>query len=134
MSIVGIVLSVVVAAVILTVYFAQPVLGGRWEAAVIRWTGQTHEQLNSGFPMRVGQWMVSAIVNAVVLAYLVSRLGITTPVDGAVLGAVAWLGFGTTFAFWPVVFQNQPRAIWIINSVAFLIIQVLAGAILGATA
>lgn len=101
---------------------------------MIAWAGQTHEQINSRFPMRVAQWMVTAIVNAVVLAYLVDRLGISSPVDGIVLGAVVWLGFGATFAYWPVAFQNQPRAIWVINSIAFLVIQVLMGAILGATA
>jgi hypothetical protein len=106
----------------------------RWEASVIAWAGQTHEQINSRFPMRVARWMVTAIVNAVVLAYLVDRLGISSPVDGIVLGAVVWLGFGATFAYWPVAFQNQPRAIWVINSIAFLVIQVLMGAILGATA
>jgi hypothetical protein len=133
-NLVGIVVSVVAATVVLTVYFAPPVLGRRWEAAVIAFTGQTHEQINSGFPLRVVQWMATAIVNAVVLAYLVDRLGIRSPADGVVLGAAAWLGFAVTFAYWPVAFQNQPRAIWAINSVAFLVIQVLMGAILGTTA
>jgi hypothetical protein len=132
MNIVGVVIAVVAAAVVLTLYYAPPVLGGRWAAAIMAWTGQSEARLSGDIPRRMGMWLVTAVVNAVVLAYLVDRLGITAVGDGVLLGAVVWAGFGTTFAFWPVAFANQPWQIWAINSGAFLIIQLLMGGILAA--
>jgi len=66
------------------------------------------------------------------MAALFARLGVATAVDGVALGATLWLGLGVTFSAWPVIFANQPAAIWLINNGAFLIICVTSGAILGA--
>lgn len=126
----GIVVAVVVALVILSVYFSPPVLGGPWQRAVTAWTGQTPEQLNAGFPRRVALWLVTAIVNAVVLAWLLSRVGITDVGDAMVFAGGLWMAIGATFSAWPVIFQNQPPTIWILNNVAYLLIQLVSAAIL----
>lgn len=132
MNPIGIVAAVVAAAVVLTVYYAPPVMGNRWAAEIMAWTGQTQEQLSGDIPRRMGLWLLTAVINAVVLAYVMDRLAIASIGDALVLGAVVWAGFGATFAFWPVAFANQPWQVWVINSGAFLIIQLLMAGILAA--
>ena len=122
-NVLAVVVAVVVAAVILTVIYAPPVLGKTWADAVAGWTGQTPEQLSGDVPRRMALWLVTALVDAVVLAILMRDLAMTGVVDALWLGFLLWLGFGGTFSAWPVIFANQPTTIWLINNGAFLAMQ-----------
>jgi hypothetical protein len=130
----SIVVAVAAAAVVLSIYYAPPVLGNAWSEAVRAWTGQTQEQLAGDVARRMGLWILSAVVNAIILAWLIDRHGIVDVSDGLVLGTAVWAGFGATFSGWPVFFANQPWKLWVINNAAFLIIQLLMAAIITAMA
>lgn len=58
MEVLPIVVSVIGAAIVLSVYYAPPVLGDRWSAVLTDWTGQTREQLSSGLARRMGLWVM----------------------------------------------------------------------------
>jgi hypothetical protein len=134
MNVLAIVIAVAAAAIVLSIYYAPPVLGNTWSAAVTGWTGQTQEHLAGDLPRRMGLWILSAVVNAILLSWLINRLGVTELSDGLTLGAAVWAGFGATFSGWPVFFANQPWLLWVINNAAFLIIQLLMAGILTAMA
>jgi hypothetical protein len=49
-----------------------------------------------------------------------------------VLGLVLGLGLGATLASWPPIFARMPWQWWLVNSGAFVLMQVAMGTILGA--
>lgn len=122
--------ATVAAAVVLSIYYAPPVMGDRWAGAVMGWTGQTREQLSGKVAARMLMWTASALVNAIVLAYLLDRLEIATVAGAVSVALVVWLGFGATFSGWPVFFSNQPWSIWAINNIAFLLLQVVMAVVI----
>jgi hypothetical protein len=122
--------AVVAAAVVLSVYYAPPVLGTRWAGVVTTWTGQSRDDLADRVLARMGMWVISAAINVTVLAYLFDRVSVTGLGESIVLAVVLWLGFGATFSAWPVFFANQPWSLWLINNGAFLATQVVAAAVL----
>jgi hypothetical protein len=130
MNWVAVVAAAVAAAVVLSIYYAPPVMGDRWSNAVTGWTGQTREQLSGKLAARMLMWTASALVNATVLAYLLDRFEIGTVAGAFSVAIIVWLGFGATFSAWPVFFSNQPWSIWVINNIAYLLLQVVMAAVI----
>lgn len=76
--------------------------------------------------------IVGARLNAAVLAALVRAVGANSAGTDALRGIAVWVGFGVTFSAWPVIFARQPWDLWAVNNGAFLLMQVVMGAIVGA--
>jgi hypothetical protein len=75
---------------------------------------------------------VGHAVNAVALALAAEGVGADSAGDGIVLGVVLGIGFGATVNSWPPIFARMPWEWWLVNSGAFVLMQVAMGAILGA--
>jgi hypothetical protein len=122
-------LAVIVAAVVAVVigfaYYAPQVMGNRW----MSYLGTTRAQLGNPAPTGMAAGIVASLVNAWVLAVLALNLGGTTIGDGAMLGAVCWLGFMATITAAEVAFLKQPWGLWVLNNIHNLIVQVVMGAI-----
>jgi hypothetical protein len=108
----------------------EPLFGLRWAGLVKRWTAQTDAELMANQGQKVAAWFVTALVNAFVLAYVLQQLAPIGVGSAILVGIVLWLGLGLTFSAWQVIFAKQPRAIWLINNGAFLLMQVVMAAIL----
>jgi hypothetical protein len=72
-----------------------------------------------------------ALLTALVLAILLNHFKPITPLRGALLGALCWLGFAASTSFGTATFSTTPRALWLINSSYNLVSFVVAGLILG---
>lgn len=125
-------LAVVVAAVVALVigfaYYAPQVMGNRWMSLL----GTTRAQLGNPEPIGMLAGVAASLLNAWVLAVLARNLGGSTIADGAMLGAICWLGFMATITAAEVAFLKQPWALWLLNNVHNVLIQVLMGAIVTA--
>jgi hypothetical protein len=129
----AILVSALAALVIGFVWFAPPALGGVWARNVSRYAGiPENEVLAGSIVAPTAKWFLTMLVNAIVLALAVEAVGADSALDGVVLGIALWLGIGATLSTWPPIFARMPWQWWLLNNGAFLLMQVVMGAILGA--
>jgi uncharacterized protein DUF1761 len=76
-------------------------------------------------------WLGVIAVSAVAHGVTAEAVGADSASDGIVLGLVLGLGFGATLASWPPIFARMPWEWWLVNSGAFVLMQVAMGAIFG---
>jgi hypothetical protein len=79
--------ATVLACAIGAVWYAPPVFGNRWMAAL----GKSKEQLGDPVRLMVAQFFLTLVI-AAVLAVVVVRFGAVTWIEGAVIGLVLSLG------------------------------------------
>jgi hypothetical protein len=119
--------SAVVAYVIGGVWYAPPVFGNRWMAAL----GKSKAQLGSQIKPMIAQFFF-ALVIATALAAVVVRFGAVTWIEGAAIGLLLSLGFVATslLADWMFCGFNM-KLYWIqVGHKVFFVTAM--GAILGA--
>jgi hypothetical protein len=116
------------------VWFAPPVLGTLWARQVTQYSGIPEADVTSGAAQGTAllRWFVTTAVNIVVLALAVEATGADSVGDGIGLGVVLGVGFSATVSSWPSIFARLPRTWWLLNAGAAVLMNVVAGAILGA--
>ena len=112
------------------VWYMPAVLGNRWMAAI----GKTEEDLKNigGGP---GIWlpmMVAAALTAILLAVLISKLGLDNAVAGGWFALVMALVFRAGGHVIHNGFAGRPAAVTLIDSGHDLVAMTVAGAIIGA--
>ena len=114
-------------------------LGGLWYSPVLfakRWValiGKTEEELkaNAGsMPMSYLVVLLCGLVTAYVMALVVGNFAPGSALDGAIVGAMCWLGFAGATSFGTALFSGKPKAHWLIDSGFNLVSFVVAGIIL----
>lgn len=73
---------------------------------------------------------ISTLVMVYILAHVLSLTLVTTTTEGAIMGALIWLGFVATTALNLVIFEKRPWALFFINSGYCLASLVVSGIIL----
>jgi len=124
-------LAVIVAAVagiiVGFVWYAPQVFGRRWAQA----SGIELPQPGQAQPITYVGAVVTSLVTAYVLAVLSRGLGAATLVDGAIVGAVVWLGFVATWFASGVFFERRSTEWWALNAGQAVVSLVIMGAIIG---
>jgi hypothetical protein len=124
---VAVIVAAVAGIVVGFVWYAPQVLGRRWARASgieLPRPGQTQPTTYIGA-------VVLSLVTAYVLAVLSRGLGAATLADGAILGAVVWLGFVATWLASGVFFERRSTEWWAINAGQAIVSLVVMGAIIG---
>ena len=80
-------------------------------------------------PAQGATGLIVGLVNAWVIAVLSLNLGAASIVDAVVLGALVWLGFGATFKAAQVAFERRPWAVWVLQGVHDLIVEIVVAGI-----
>ena len=80
-------------------------------------------------PAQVATGLIVGLVNAWVIAVLSLNLGAASIADAILLGALVWLGFGATFKAAQVAFERRPWAVWGLQGVHDLIVEVVVAGI-----
>ena len=75
---------------------------------------------------------VAALVMAYVLSMFVKFVGAATPLDGALVGFWAWLGFIATVTMSSVLWEGKPVQLYVLNNGHELVHFLLVGAIIAA--
>jgi uncharacterized protein DUF1761 len=124
-------LAVIVAAVVNMVlgfaWYSRQVFGTRWA----KLAGVNIEQMTGGPTPMYAITVVAALIAAYVTALFVQGLGAGTLVEGALVGALAWVGFIVPATVVDYLFVGRPRDLWVLNNGYQLVAFVLMGAILG---
>ncbi len=110
------------------IWFAPQVLGRRWSAAA-------GVELPSMSNTSVVMWAIGGaglpLLTAYVLTVVIKALGVASPVDGALVGFVVWLGFVAPTLLNPVIYERRGWEYWLINASFFLVASVLMGGLIG---
>jgi hypothetical protein len=122
---VAVIIAAVFALVFGFIYYAPQVMGNRWMA----YLATTRAQLGNPAPTGMLAGIVASLLNSWVLAVLSLNLGGTSFSDGAMLGAICWLGFMATLTAAQVGFLKQPWGLWVVNNIHNVIAQIVMGAI-----
>jgi uncharacterized protein DUF1761 len=124
-------LSAIVAFVIGALWYSPLLFGKAWMAA----HGFTPEAMADLRRQMVRAYAVSFVcfvIMAFVLTVLLSRLDVTTAVEGAKIGFMAWLGFAATIGLTANLYSGAPLALYLIDVSYQLVYMVAMGAILAA--
>ena len=80
-------------------------------------------------PVQGAIGLIVALVNAWVIAVLSLAVGAASISDAMVLGTFVWLGFGATFKAAQVAFEQRPWAVWALQAVHDLVVEVVVAVI-----
>src|SRR5687767_4056829 len=101
------------------------VIGGLWYSPVLfakRWValvGKTEEELkaNAGsMPVSYLIVFLCGLVTAWVMALVVGNFAPSSALDGALIGALCWVGFARATSYATVLFAGKPKTLWFIDS------------------
>ncbi len=130
----GVVVCVVVAMLVGSVWFSQKTLFPIWWKAI----GKTDKDGPGTKNMGVlwGLTILASVVQAIFMSLMVNAMGSMTPgghtlASGAMAGFFLWLGFVAPSSLTNKLFANQLTA-WVLEAGNHLVTFVLMGAILGA--
>ena len=116
-------------------------LGGLWYSPALfakRWVvliGKSEEELKANvgsMPLSYLSVFLCGLVTAWIMALVVGNFAPATAVDGALIGALCWLGFAGATSFGTALFSGKPKSLWLIDSGFNLAAFVIAGVILAA--
>jgi hypothetical protein len=114
-------------------------LGGLWYSPVLfakKWMslmGKTEDELKaalSSMPLAYASVFVCGLLTSFALAIILNHFTELTPLRGAKVGALCWLGFAGATSYGSGLFSMQPKLLWLINSGYNLAAFVIAGVIL----
>jgi len=114
-------------------------LGGLWYSPVLfakRWValiGKSEAELKASagsMPMSYLVVLLCGLVTAWVMALVVGNFAPASAVDGALIGALCWLGFAGATSYGTALFSGKPKALWLIDSGFTLVSFIVAGVIL----
>jgi hypothetical protein len=114
-------------------------LGGLWYSPVLfakPWmalVGKSETELKASagsIPVSYLVVFLCGLVTAWVMALVVGNFAPASAVDGALIGALCWLGFAGSTSFGTALFSGKPKMLWVIDSAYNLVAFVAAGIIL----
>lgn len=124
--------AVVVAAVasmVVGMLWYGPLFGKKWvELSGVRMSDI--ESKKSEMPKTYLIAFIGALVAAFVLAGFLKYAQAVTPVDGAVVGAMAWLGFVATVSLGNVLWEGKPVSLYLLNNGYNLVNFAVMGAVI----
>ena len=123
---------------VLAAVVIRMVVGGLWYSPLLfvkPWqalTGVTPETMRSGLGKAIALDLVMSLLMAIALATILGLAHISGWLDGAVVGAWAWVGFVLATQLPLMTYENRPLKLVAINTGAILLALLLMGALLGA--
>jgi hypothetical protein len=114
------------------------ILGALWYSPLLfakKWVeliGKTSEELKQGAnPSLYIMAFILGFMTCFALAFVINLSKVSTFYDGALVGAMCWIGFaGATSYANQVIFVQRPSALWTIDSGYNLVSFLISGAIL----
>jgi hypothetical protein len=125
-NVLAVVVATVISMVLGFIWYSEGVFGKQWMAS----TGRT--EVSGGAPAMYVLTAIFALLQATILAVIVTLAGATTLVAGATLGFLAWLGFVATTQGVDALFNARKMSFYAISTGYHLVEYVIIGALLGA--
>ena len=114
-------------------------LGGLWYSPVLfakRWVslvGKSEDELKASagsMPLSYLYVFLCGLLTAWVMALVIGNFAPASAVDGALIGALCWVGFAGATSFGTGLFAGKPKALWLIDSGFNLVAFIVAGIII----
>ena len=116
-------------------------LGGLWYSPVLfarKWMalmGKTEADMRAAaatgsMPLMYLRAFLCGLISSWVLAIVLNHFINLTPLRGALVGVLCWLGFAGVTSYATAVFTMKPKLLWLIDSGLNLVSFVLAGILL----
>jgi hypothetical protein len=125
---VAVIAPAVAGGVVGAIWYAGPIFGNRWATSV----GREPMTMSA---MMVPKVLVGAIVMPLLMAYaltlLIGGLGVTSLMNGAIVGFLAWLGFSAMTALNAFVYDGRSSTWLMITAGYSLVALVVMGAVIG---
>lgn len=129
-------------AAVLVASVASMVIGGLWYSPLLfgkAWTklsGMTEKQLAEAKKKGMAKSYIAAYVGSALMAYILAHFakyaGAATPIEGAMAGFWAWLGFVAPVLSGAVLWEGKPVKLYILNIAHYLVALLVMGAIVAA--
>lgn len=127
-SILGVVVAAIVNMVIGYLWYG-PLFGKKW-LEIVKLDPKKLEEGKKKMPQNLVVGLVAALVTASVLSYFIGLLPEVTAVGGAIVGALAWVGFVGTQSLGMVLWEGRPVKLYLLNNEYTLVSFAVMGAIL----
>ncbi len=105
---------------------APPLLGNTY----VKLLGKTRKEMMK--PSKLAGLLVLTLITSFVLAVFIGYAGAKTPLDGAIIGLWAWIGFMVPGAAGGVLFEGKPTKLLATYATSGFASFLVTGAILGA--
>jgi len=125
--------SILVAAIasfIIGSIWYSPILFGKQWMALTNTGAVTPEKKKGIWKLYVVQFLLS-IVTMCILGFAIAAMQITSALDGATLGLLAWVGFYATFRAANLLWQPGSLKLALISAGSILLNLIVGGAIIG---
>ena len=132
LSIWPILVSTVVAFGLSSLWYSPILFGKEWLEMSKLDENKTAKLASGGMTGRYIAQLVFTLVMFAVLAFGVSNLAVGGAVDGAFLGLLAWLGLTVPVSLSSYLWKGFPFKLFLIETVDYLVILAVGGAIIGA--
>jgi hypothetical protein len=119
----GVVVGTVVS-MILGMLWYGPLFGKTWLAMI----GKRAEEIESN-PMDYLKTALAAFVSMIFLNLAVNAFGAGSLVEGAIQGALVFIGFGATATFVYTTFEGPPQKVWLLYSAYQVLVFIIMGAV-----
>jgi hypothetical protein len=119
----GVVVGMVVS-MILGMLWYGPLFGKSWLAMI----GKRAEEIESN-PMDYLKTALAAFVSMIFLNLAVNAFGAGSLVEGAIQGALVFIGFGATATFVYTTFEGPPQKVWLLYSAYQVLVFIIMGAV-----
>jgi hypothetical protein len=119
----GVVVGMVVS-MILGMLWYGPLFGKTWLAMI----GKRAEEIESD-PVDYLKTAIAALVSMISLNLAVNAFGAGSLVEGAIQGALVFIGFGATATFVYTTFEGPPQKVWLLYSAYQVLVFIIMGAV-----
>ena len=101
-----------------------PLFGNLW----LRLIGKTEDEIEPN-PFDYMKTAIASFVAMLFLNFFVIAFGGGGFFNGAVLGALAFLGFGATMTYVYTIFEGPPEKVWLLYSAYQIVVFILMGGV-----
>ncbi len=127
------VLVAAVAAMALGFLWYGPLFGNQWKK-LMGFTDKSMKEMKITPAQAMIGGFITTLVMSYILAHFVDYTQAATIMDGVVAGFWIWLGFIATIQLGSVLWEGKPVKLYLINTLHYLVVLVVMGAILTAWA
>jgi len=129
---IAILVASVVSFLVGMVWYSPLLFGKVWIKLIGISKEDMEKSMKKGMATSMLLGFVTLLVMSYVLRYFIEVLRYSTAIDGVILGFMIWIGFFATSMMGIVLWENKPWGLYLINTLHYLVVLVIMGAILGA--
>ncbi len=127
----SILIASIVSFIIGAIWYSPAIFGKQWMTLTNTGPKDITVAQTKGMWKLYGIQFLLFIVTMFILGFAIATMQISTAIDGATLGLLAWIGFYATSGIGSILWERKPLKLVLISTGAMLLNLIISGAILG---